>query len=73
MFRNCYEASARLFVTGSALCIDLYVRTYVRTYVRVYIYIYTRTSVDLRVADKMAARNQYKKQIYIANEAELSV
>ena len=73
MFRNCYEASARLFVTGSALCIDLYVRTYVRTYVRVYIYIYTRMSVDLRVADKMAARNQYKKQIYIANEAELSV
>ena len=73
MFRNCYEASARLFVTGSALCIDLYVRTYVRTYVRVYISIYTRTSVDLRVADKMAARNQYKKQIYIANEAELSV
>ena len=65
MFRNCYEASARLFVTGSALCIDLYVC--------VYIYIYTYTSVDLRVADKMAARNQYKKQIYIANEAELSV
>ena len=73
MFRNCYEASARLFVTGSALCIDLYVRTYVRTYAYIYIYIYTRTSVDLRVADKMAARNQYKKQIYIANEAELSV